>query len=147
MTAYLLDTSVLSALAPGRPQADTAVSAWLVANAGALHLSLMSVVEIEQGIAKLRRSGPGRRADALAGWLAITTEQFGRKLLGIDLDLASAVGRLSDRATAIGRHPGLADVVIAATATAHGLTLLTRNLRHFEPLGTKALDPFVDLPP
>jgi predicted nucleic acid-binding protein len=52
-----------------------------------------------------------------------------------------------DRALAIGRHPGFADVATAATASMHGLVLLTRNMRHFEPLGLTAIDPVVALPP
>ncbi|WP_244876980.1 PIN domain-containing protein [Acidocella facilis] len=42
--------------------------------------------------------------------------------------------------------PGFADIIIAATAQHHGLTILTRNLRHFEPLGAAVHDPFVRLP-
>jgi len=41
---------------------------------------------------------------------------------------------------------GFADVVIAATARCHGLTILTRNVRHFAPLGAAAVDPFKTLP-
>ena len=46
----------------------------------------------------------------------------------------------------MGRHPGLADVMIATTAEVHRLTLLTRNLRHFLPLGIDAIDPFAEQP-
>ena len=49
---------------------------------------------------------------------------------------------MSEAAIAIGRHPGLADIIIAATARVHGLTVLTRNLKHFIPLGIDCLDPF-----
>lgn len=107
----------------------------------------MSVIEVEQGIAKLRRQGAKRRADLLATWLSATAELYGRQLIGIDLGLAPLIGSLSDHGWSIGRHPGLADIVIAATARTHGLVLLTNNLRHFEPLGIDAVDPFVSLPP
>ena len=43
---------------------------------------------------------------------------------------------------AVGRHPGLADVLIAATARVIGADVLTRNVRHFAPLGVVAVDPF-----
>ena len=55
-------------------------------------------------------------------------------------------GALSDGARAKGGPPGLADIIIAATASAHGLILLTRNRRHFEPLGVKTVNPFDGLP-
>ena len=51
-----------------------------------------------------------------------------------------------DGARAGGRAPGFADVAIAATAASRGLTILTRNLRHFSPLGAQAIDPFDALP-
>ncbi|WP_246509933.1 hypothetical protein [Bradyrhizobium glycinis] len=45
------------------------------------------------------------------------------------------------------RHaPGFADIVIAATARQYALTILSRNVRHFEPLGVQVLDPFGKLP-
>jgi predicted nucleic acid-binding protein len=45
------------------------------------------------------------------------------------------------------KHPDFADVAIAATAKLRGFTILTRNARHFEPLGVPFLDPFAELPP
>jgi predicted nucleic acid-binding protein len=49
---------------------------------------------------------------------------------------------MADAATAAGRHPGLADIVIAATAKRRELTVLTRNLKHFVPLDVACTDPF-----
>jgi predicted nucleic acid-binding protein len=59
---------------------------------------------------------------------------------------ARMAGGLSDRARGACHAPGFADVVIAATACCHGLTILTRNVRHFAPLGVAAVDPFKTLP-
>ncbi|MDX2266213.1 MAG: hypothetical protein NW215_14730 [Hyphomicrobiales bacterium] len=53
--------------------------------------------------------------------------------------------RLSARA--LGQAPGFADLAIAATATHHGLTQLTRNMKHFDGLGVVVIDPFQALPP
>lgn len=71
---------------------------------------------------------------------------FQQRLLSFDESAAAAAGRLADNATAIGRHPGTADVLIAATAVANDLTLLTRNLKHFRPLGIDVVDPLEQLP-
>jgi toxin FitB len=54
---------------------------------------------------------------------------------------------LSDRARGQGHAPGLADIIIAATAQHHGLTILSRNVQHFVPLGVPLLNPFDRLPP
>jgi hypothetical protein len=49
-------------------------------------------------------------------------------------------------AHALGLAPGFADLAIAGIAQAHGLIVLTRNLRHFAPLGIAASDPFAARP-
>lgn len=103
-------------------------------------------MEIEQGIAKLERMGGVARARSNAEWLERVLTGFGANVLPADVDVARTAGRLSDAARTIGRHPGAADVLIAATARVHDLVLLTHNLRHFTPLGIEAVDPLVSLP-
>lgn len=71
---------------------------------------------------------------------------YARRILPIDAEAACATGLLIDRARARGLAPGFADLAIAGIAQAHGLTLLTRNLRHFAPLGVSAQDPYAALP-
>jgi predicted nucleic acid-binding protein len=60
----------------------------------------------------------------------------------MDIMIARAAGRLHGIARGIGISPAFADLAIAATAATHGLIILTRNLRHFGPLGLPVLDPF-----
>ena len=69
---------------------------------------------------------------------------YAQNLLPFDLKCAHAAGQILDHCRA--HRPGFEDIAIAATARVHGLTVLTRNLRHFEPLGVRALDPFEALP-
>jgi predicted nucleic acid-binding protein len=57
--------------------------------------------------------------------------------------LASQIG---DNSRAAGTYPGLPDTAIAATAIVNGMTLLTRNVRHFSSLGVGVVDPFMTLP-
>lgn len=71
---------------------------------------------------------------------------YSRRILPFDLAVARVAGRLSDQARGQGQAPGFADIAIAATARHHGLTILTRNLRHFAPLGVDVIDPFSALP-
>jgi len=64
-----MDTSVLSLLATGRLDPGCALATWLRKRVDVLYLSAVSVVEVEQSIAKLRRAGGTERADRLAiGW-------------------------------------------------------------------------------
>lgn len=79
-------------------------------------------------------------------WLVALVDQFKDRVLVFDREAAMIAGRIEGEAFATGTHPGLADIVIAATAARHGLIVLTQNLRHFSPLGVGALDPFKSLP-
>lgn len=146
MSGYLLDTSVLSIFAPGRSDLEPEFARWVAARDADLFISAVSVTELQHGIAKLSRISPGRRAETMRLWLEATITQFERNVLEVRIDVARAAGNLADHAQAIGQQPGLADILIAATAQVHDLTLLTRNVRHFEPLGVDMVDPLVQLP-
>lgn len=144
---YLVDTDILSASSPARvvPRAD--VAAWMDARSDRLFVSTVTVAEIEDGIAKARREKASRKAAAIGEWLEALLHLYGDRVLAFDLAAARVAGLLSDRARASGHAPGFADIAIAATAASRNLTILTRNLRHFLPLGVPALDPFERLPP
>ena len=132
---YLLDTDVLSALR--RRERDPAVARWLEAQRTTdLYLSVVTVGEVERGIERQRRRDPAF-AEALAGWLDRVLAWYGDRVLGVDLPTARRWGQLSG---ALG-HEG-ADLLIAATALEHGLTVVTGNTRHFEPTGVAVLNPF-----
>lgn len=101
----------------------------------------MTVAEIEKGMRSLYRRGGVERADRLNRWLTALTENFGPNILPMDVVIARMAGALDDEAASRGHRPGLADIIIAATAKATDLTVVTANLRHFEPLDVR-----VDLP-
>ena len=143
---YLVDTNVLSAGAPTKTVSMPALKAWMDNNSAGLFLSVITVAEVEDGIAKSRRLGAYRKAKRLSDWLETLLHLYGSRVLPVDLITARCAGRLADRARGQGHAPGLADLVIAATAQKHGYTILTRNLRHFGPLDVPALDPFDTLP-
>ena len=72
---------------------------------------------------------------------------YAERVLPFEVRAARIAGNLADQARGTGHAPGFADVAIAATAQLRGFTILTRNIRHFEPLGVPFLDPFASLPP
>jgi hypothetical protein len=116
-------------------------------HSASLFLSVVTVAEIEDGIAKSRREGATRRSADLAAWLETVLHLYGDRVLAFDAPTARIGGAISDRARGQGHAPGLADIIVAATARRHGLTILSRNLSHIEPLGVAVIDPFVKLPP
>jgi predicted nucleic acid-binding protein len=75
-------------------------------------------------------------------WFERILAVYADRVLSFDLAAARVAGTLGDAAQAAGRHPGFADVAIAAIAKARGLVVVTMNQRHFDPLGVEAFDPF-----
>jgi len=142
---YLVDTNVISAAAPARPVPPSLIE-WMDAHSAALFLSAVTVAEIEDGIAKSRREGATRKSADLTAWLDTVLHLYGDRVLAFDTATARIAGALSDRARGLGQAPGFADIIIGATALHHGLTILSRNLRHFEPFGVSVIDPFKRLP-
>jgi toxin FitB len=139
---YLLDTSVFSALAPGRPEMLTPAGDWLRKNVDSFRICAVTLSEIQQGISKLQRRGGVERANRLKDWLDAIYIEAPERIISIDRFVAIEAGAMSDAATALGRNLGFPDILIAATAKVHNAKLLTRNGRHFLPLGISFSDPF-----
>lgn len=143
-SGLLIDTNIISLFSPDRKQTPSAaVKDWFHAQgeADALFLSVITLAEIEKGMRSLHRRGGIQRAERLNGWLNSIVDTFGDRILAIDPIVARIAGALDDAATAKGRHPGLGDLMIAATAKAYDLTVITANLKHFT-----TLDVACDLP-
>ena len=142
---YLVDTDVISAGSPTKRR-NAALLDWMDANSGRLYFSAITVAEVEDGIAKARREGAGRNTSLLSEWLNAVLHLYADRVLPLDVAAARIAGRLSDLARGKGYAPGFPDVAIAGIAQAHGLTVLTRNLKHFAPFGIAMHDPFRSLP-
>ena len=132
---FLLDTDVLSALR--RRERNLDIARWVEKQRTAdLYLSVVTVGEIERGIAQQDRRDPSF-AREMALWLDRLLDWYGERVLPVDSATARRWGRLS---ATLG-HEG-ADLLIAATALEHGLTVVTRNVRHFEPIGVPVVGSF-----
>jgi predicted nucleic acid-binding protein len=142
---YVVDTNIISSAAPGRP-APSALVEWMNAHSDLLFLSVVAIAEIEDGIAKLTRQGAARKSADLASWLETVLHLYGQRILVFDAPVARIAGGIADQARGGGHAPGFADIIIAATARHYEFTILSRNVRHFQPLGVAVLDPFVTLP-
>lgn len=142
---FLVDTNVISALAPSKRGGQEQLIDWLDRASPYLFLSTISAAEILSGIKKAEREGATTKAKLLGEWWESIEFLYAERLLAFDLRCAHAAGAILDHARA--HQPGFEDIAIAATAKVHGLAVLTRNMRHFEPLGARAIDPFLALPP
>jgi len=133
----LLDTVILSELRKRQPRVE--VVKWLRAHEDRdLFVSVVSVGEIERGIEKRRLVDPPFAA-TLSQWLDDLLRLYADRILPITPGIARRWGALSAR---IGNEG--ADLLIAATALDHGLTVATRNVRHFTPTGVPTVNPFGD---
>lgn len=143
MSGYLLDTNVISMLSPSRPAAPDGFIRWLEeADAqDMIFLSVVTVHEIEKGIGLLERKGAAARGTALRLWLSGLVSTYDDRILPIDAAVSGMSGRLEAIAVAAGHGPGMADALIAGTAKAHDLIVVTRNLKHFEPFDVGLLAP------
>lgn len=142
---FLLDTNIVSASAPTKRDVGAMLyDAWLRRNHERLHISTVTVAEIEAGIARADRIGATTKAARLRKWLAAMEHFYRGRILPLGIEEARHAGAIIDRARA--HDPGFEDIAIAATAAAHSLTVLTANERHFEPLGVPFLNPLKELP-
>ena len=133
----LLDTVVLSELRKTRPNAG--VVSYLKSKASeTVFLSAMTIGEIEAGIERQRSVAPAF-AQEMSQWLALMELQFAPSILPVTAAIAKLWGRLCVQTGNKG-----ADNLIAATALVHNLIVVTRNVKDFEVVGVRVLDPFVD---
>jgi len=132
---YILDTNVVSAMR--RPERRPGLTAWLRQRPEeSLFLSVVTVAEIERGIALQSQRDPAFAADLVA-WLERTVTLFADRLLPFGAREARLWGQLSAR---LG-HSG-ADLLIAATALACGATVVTENVSDFAPAEVMVENPF-----
>lgn len=131
---YLLDTNVVSELRRAKPHG--AVLAWIESVADAdLHLSAMTIGEIQAGIEITHDQDPARAAE-LESWLDEVAASY--NVLAADAEVLRQWARLMHRRS----DTLIEDAIIAATAIVHRKTVVTRNVRDFAALGVQTIDPF-----
>lgn len=135
---FLLDTNVVSELRKGDDRVDQNVLTWSETHPG--HESAISVVtlyELETGVMLMERRDP-RQGAVLRRWFdEDVVGAYADRTLPLDVTVARHVAPLH----VPDRQPER-DALIAATALAHGLTVVTRNVGDFEGTGVAIFDPW-----
>ncbi|MDE0343001.1 MAG: type II toxin-antitoxin system VapC family toxin [Deltaproteobacteria bacterium] len=133
---FLIDTNIISEVRKG-DRGNPAVAAWWSdVTEDDLWLSPLVLGEIRKGVELARRRNP-RRAEGLEAWLADVMSGFGNRVLAVDTAVAEEWGRMN----AVRPLP-VVDALLAATAKANGLTLVTRNVSDMAGLDVDLLNPF-----
>ncbi len=131
---YLLDTNVVSELR--KPKPHGAVLAWLQARDDhQLNLAAVTVGEIQAGI-EITREQDSAKAAELERWLDQVAASY--NVLALDAAAFRAWAKLMHRKS----DTLIEDAMIAAVATVHGLTVVTRNTADFKSFGVPVLNPF-----
>jgi predicted nucleic acid-binding protein len=140
MSGFLLDTNVLSELI--KPKPDAKVVQWIDgADEAILFLSVLTLGEVRNGIARLRS---GSRRGRLEAWLQVDLRgRFQDRILPIDEAVADRWGAISAAAAAQGKPVPVIDGLIAATALHYDLILVTRNGSDVAGTGVAILNPWL----
>lgn len=136
---FVLDTNVISELRKATTgKANPRVVAWAASiRPAALFLSVITLLELEQGVLMLERRDP-RQGAAIRQWLERQVlPAFEGRILPIDDPVARRCARLHVPDPRKER-----DALIAATALVHGMTVVTRDMADFEPTGALLFDPW-----
>lgn len=136
---YLLDTNVISEIRKRSP--DPRVLAWFDSLAPAeIFISALTIGEIRQVIERLRRKDPGQ-AEPLERWLQGLRLSYADHIVAVDAAVAEQWGRMN----VPGPLPAI-DGLLAATAKAHGLILVTRNTADLAHSGAALFNPWAGPP-
>lgn len=134
---FLLDTNVLSELRR-RDRTDVKVAAWADSvHPSDLFLSVITILEVEAGVLMLARRDPVAGA-VLRAWIDDKVlPAFEGRILAVDTAVAQRCARLH-----VPDPRSERDALIAATALVHSLTVVTRNVADFQPMGVDLLNPW-----
>jgi hypothetical protein len=139
VTGWLLDTNILSELRRRRPEPK--VIAFIGAQPlDSLYISTVTLAEIRFGIELV--ADPGRRAE-LTDWLAHKVRpMFEQRVLPVTEDIMLKWRLLVETGRKAGHTFSQPDLILAATALEHGLTLVTRDTDEYEKPRVPVLNPW-----
>ena len=131
---FLLDTNVVSESRKPRP--NPGVVDWLTTQpAAALFICAFTIGELQAGVEKTRRQDPTKAAE-IESWIDQIVNT--NAVLPMDTDAFRIWAKLIAQQSATVRD----DALIAACAKSHGLTVVTRDVKHFQLFGVPFVNPF-----
>lgn len=126
----LLDTCILSELRSDNTSLKSAIQQF---DSKDLFISVITLGEISKGIALLPTS---KKKTELTHWAIMIENNYQGNILNINSEIVHIWGELTANAQRRGKIIPAADGLIAATALAHGLHIMTPNIADFEATGS-----------
>ena len=134
---FLVDTNVISEARKGSRANVGVREFWQSAHEADLYIAVQTIGEIRRGLENIRQRGDLVQANKLESWLEVVTTNYADRILDFDMDCAQVWGRLMSPSP---QHP--VDKQIAAIALIHDLSVVTRNIKDFNGLGVRLVNPF-----
>jgi predicted nucleic acid-binding protein len=135
---FLLDTNVVSEIRKSQP-AGGVLLFMRKTDASALFISVLTLGELRRG-ASIKKRTDAELARRLAEWIEGIEYSFADRVLGVDAAIARIWGELS-----ADRSRPVVDTLLAATAIAHNLTFVTRNVHDVNDITVDVLNPWTKL--
>lgn len=136
---YVLDTNIVSEITKPMAIANPNAIDWLQDHNQDLYLTSVTIMELYYGIMRLP---DGKRKRSLREHIDIIVQECSDKILPFDSFSGYLCGEMRCKAQSVGRVPAIADCMIAAICQRHGATLVTHNVKDFDYLDLKIVDPF-----
>lgn len=134
--SFLVDTNVFSEIRKGAHASAEVRRWWSTVDIDGIHVSVIVLGEIRRGIERIRRRDLSQ-AVVLERWLEQMVTAYAERILDLDARVADVWGRLQ-----VPKPLPPIDSLLAATAIAHDLVLVTRNVKDVQATGVRCLNPF-----
>lgn len=135
MTMYLLDTNVLSETRRSQPN-DNVLHFMEKARRENLYTSAIAIAELRLG-AERKVLADLAEGERISRWIDALEKRMSGRILVVDARVAAVYGKLQRR-----RDNPIMDTLLAATAIAHDMVMVTRNVRHFLDFDVELIDPW-----
>jgi len=135
---YLLDSNVVSELRKKKSMNTGVLNFFQSIDSAEVYLPVQTIGELRRGVENLRNRGDVSQAKKIEGWLNLILSEYSDRIIEFDADCAQVWGRLMSP-----HNQNAVDKQIAAIGLIHGMSIVTRNVKHFAGTGTTLINPFI----
>jgi predicted nucleic acid-binding protein len=135
---YLLDSNIVSEFRKKKNMNPGVLNFFQAVDASDVYLPVQTIGELRRGVENLKHRGDGPQAKKVEDWLNMVVSEYSDRIIAFDDDCAQVWGRLMSP-----NNQNAVDKQIAAIGMIHGMTIVTRNVKHFVGTGAILNNPFI----